>query len=711
MADLSKIKIPNGTEYNLKDAQARADIESLNGSLVDVKADLKSALKITGADVAVTLTSTWEKGVIYPTSGTDSTNNNRIRCKPIVTPEGKITLTVDSGYQVYLYVYPDGTFDASYNNGWKTGTFTADVPYGYIRLCVANTAGTEADVSYASHLTISFKANMALHKDQIMKYFDGSGYSSSNKFSVANMPSFSYAYVVANIFNNAPTDVAETDTIYITKVRIGASDWSTLVSIYVTNTHKWYYGLFTNNVLSGSWNKAPTRKEILKYFDTGAYSSSNKFSVSNIPDNSFTLCMSNIFANTPASITETHTIYISRQDMGASAYNSLVRVYDKETGIWYSACFVNNVLYDTWHKDTGYTNNYKNNYNFTTNQNTYNVTASPEITTDTNNYLAPSGDTTDRTSDIETLLATGCCHLGPGDYYVTGIDMPVNAELVGSGWKTRIIVANSVTSGYGVKLETNSIVRDLRICTSSSAVLPESIGNVHGIVYASTRTPSDNTPSVLLHATISNVFIHGFVGGGITCYGTGLGYDASLNVDNVCIYNCFAGINNSYYSEFHRFTNCNVWGCVYGAIVNGGNNVFANCGFNGNKTNMLFDNEFSQSPNNTHGAVIGCTIHHSNYNNNDGQNIVLKGTQNGEVFNGCQISHGSIVIDKAKGITFTGCNMLTYTPINVTDSKAVIFNGCVITADANSPVTQSGNTGLKFINSMTFEGVDYNPLV
>lgn len=33
MADLSKIKIPNGTEYNLKDAQARADIESINGSL------------------------------------------------------------------------------------------------------------------------------------------------------------------------------------------------------------------------------------------------------------------------------------------------------------------------------------------------------------------------------------------------------------------------------------------------------------------------------------------------------------------------------------------------------------------------------------------------------------------------------------------------------------------------------------------------------
>ena len=33
MADLSKIRIPNGTEYNLKDAQARADITVLNGSL------------------------------------------------------------------------------------------------------------------------------------------------------------------------------------------------------------------------------------------------------------------------------------------------------------------------------------------------------------------------------------------------------------------------------------------------------------------------------------------------------------------------------------------------------------------------------------------------------------------------------------------------------------------------------------------------------
>lgn len=45
MADLSKIKIPNGTEYNLKDAQARADIESLNGSL-DAKTKYAEAVDL-----------------------------------------------------------------------------------------------------------------------------------------------------------------------------------------------------------------------------------------------------------------------------------------------------------------------------------------------------------------------------------------------------------------------------------------------------------------------------------------------------------------------------------------------------------------------------------------------------------------------------------------------------------------------------------------
>lgn len=46
MADLSKIKIPNGTEYNLKDAQARADIESLNGSLENLNTGLTDSQKV-----------------------------------------------------------------------------------------------------------------------------------------------------------------------------------------------------------------------------------------------------------------------------------------------------------------------------------------------------------------------------------------------------------------------------------------------------------------------------------------------------------------------------------------------------------------------------------------------------------------------------------------------------------------------------------------
>ena len=44
MADLSKIRIPNGTEYNLKDAQARADITALNGSLDTNINNLKTSI-------------------------------------------------------------------------------------------------------------------------------------------------------------------------------------------------------------------------------------------------------------------------------------------------------------------------------------------------------------------------------------------------------------------------------------------------------------------------------------------------------------------------------------------------------------------------------------------------------------------------------------------------------------------------------------------
>lgn len=42
MADISKVRMLDGTEYNYKDAKARADITALNESLGDVQADLEN---------------------------------------------------------------------------------------------------------------------------------------------------------------------------------------------------------------------------------------------------------------------------------------------------------------------------------------------------------------------------------------------------------------------------------------------------------------------------------------------------------------------------------------------------------------------------------------------------------------------------------------------------------------------------------------------
>ena len=80
MADLSKIRIPNGTEYNLKDAQARADITALNGSLEN-KADAETTsstldflMNSSHTQEAGKMLMTTENGVIWGDSSTGISN-------------------------------------------------------------------------------------------------------------------------------------------------------------------------------------------------------------------------------------------------------------------------------------------------------------------------------------------------------------------------------------------------------------------------------------------------------------------------------------------------------------------------------------------------------------------------------------------------------------------------------------------------------------
>lgn len=359
---------------------------------------------------------------------------------------------------------------------------------------------------------------------------------------------------------------------------------------------------------------------------------------------------------------------------------------------------------------------YNNYYTTEHYENTYTINCSPTITTDTNNYLASTGDTTDRTGDIQTLLnTTGTCHLGPGVFYVTGIDIPNLSSLIGSGNKSQVILASSVTSGYAIKLQSYSQVKDVYIKGSASSITPTStVETRHGILFEGTANAEN--PTTYYRSRVEGCTITDFTGGGITCNNTGLDPGSSLCVCNCQIARCGAGINLQYFTEFHRITNVTAQKCYYGCIDNGGNNNFANCDFSMNKLALLIDNSTDQSRNNTHGTFSCCTFQHSDNTYSGGVPVsvgtaikILKAIS-GEVFVGCQIGYGDIEVDRSVGIRFDACNIIRMTAMRITNSPMVVFSDCTFWDSTENPLTESGNTALIYDGCYTRLGAVFDPM-
>lgn len=356
---------------------------------------------------------------------------------------------------------------------------------------------------------------------------------------------------------------------------------------------------------------------------------------------------------------------------------------------------------------TGVVNNNEIEYVINQYANEYNVAASPSITTDTNNYLQPNGSTDMATAIVTMLTQTGVCNLAPGDFYVSGVEMPNDTMIRGSGSKTRIILLDSVSDGYAVKMGSRCIVEDCYILGQTSSYSPTStIGTRHGILWQGTATPETITSDKPLRGTISNCYISNFSGGGIYCQGTGTGISNCLNVVNVFVNNCAVGVYIPLLSEFNRFTNVDCRGCYYGSINNGGNNVFTNCGFSKNIVGIMIDNSNGQSTNSAHGTYNGCVFNHSGASN-DGVALKLLGITAREIFTGCQIFFGTVEIENSKGIVINACNFGSNIPINITGGKTVLFTGCVF-SDAPT-ITVESNTDTHFVNCYTGDGVAVEP--
>lgn len=335
--------------------------------------------------------------------------------------------------------------------------------------------------------------------------------------------------------------------------------------------------------------------------------------------------------------------------------------------------------WEAWQKLSGGGNTYNitNEYTFPEYAQTVTLNASPTITTDTNYFLAPTGDNTDRTADILAMLtANGVCRLGSGEYYVNGLQMPNGSSIIGCGIETRIIMGGTA-DGFAIKLGSRCHLSGFSLQGASSAPTHTATsGGRHGILWQGDYTEHRTAPYI---GMIDTLWIYNFSGDGIRCYDTGYGTSNGLLVTNVHIFNCWAGIDIAYWSEFHKLTNVRCGSCRIGCINNGGNNIFVNCDFSSNEEiAMLMDNSQGQSPNNTHGSAIGCVFNHtaSGGTSNSGIGIKILNCENGFVFDGCQIFFSRIHLENSNGITVTACNFgYDNCDIEISGGGCVLFMG------------------------------------
>lgn len=331
--------------------------------------------------------------------------------------------------------------------------------------------------------------------------------------------------------------------------------------------------------------------------------------------------------------------------------------------------------------------------------NSYTITTTPDITTDTNGWLqAVDTDTssetgkTDMTPAIMAMLTeTGYCHLGEGIFYVSGnIDMPSHSMLCGCGDKTTIRLLASVENGYVVSMNPYCTIKDLGFSGSYSAFAPTTIGYRDAIRFAANHDGADTGSAYdNNYCSISNVFIRFFSGSGILCHNTGNNVSQGLYATNVLIRSCYYGINIDKYSEFNKFTNICTWNCYYGCVNNGGNNVFTACTFHATNTGFYID---GTQPNAAHGTINGCTFCHIGSNLGSafkGDNIAA-----GFIIADSQFWYNSIDLTNCRGVVFDGCyfgrgitsdNPDSCATINISGGNLILFCGCVFNLDETRP--------------------------
>lgn len=313
--------------------------------------------------------------------------------------------------------------------------------------------------------------------------------------------------------------------------------------------------------------------------------------------------------------------------------------------------------------------------------------------------LQPTGDQTDRANDIlATLSSFGKCVLSRGEFYASNIQMPEGSTLEGIGTDSKLVMLSTASGGL-VNVTTGCTVKDLSLTGGEEAAI-DTIGTRIGINHAVAAADRIN---------ISGCRIIGFDLAGIYCSETGQAALSSTISDCFVIW-CYYGIYTTN-SEYLCVSNCQFWRNYYGALNRGGNNKFANCGFDGNVINHQIDTD-GTAHNGGHGSLVGCSFNHSNRSSNDGYALIIKTTNDNTgrmQISGCNFHFGKIRLEATNGNVLSACAFGTYTPIEIVGGACSLFNGCIFKSTDDTPVTRTNNTTAVFANCYTRTGDAFNP--
>ena len=293
------------------------------------------------------------------------------------------------------------------------------------------------------------------------------------------------------------------------------------------------------------------------------------------------------------------------------------------------------------------------------------------------------------------LKKYGVVQLSAGTFKINALSMPDNSVLRGCGESTILLVDNGAN---GVIVGQNCTIENLRIRSANGHTGSRGTGS--GIVVQGNY---DEAP-FKYNTKISNVTIDGFGCAGIHGKSTGYWVANSISAVNCKIVNCWAGILLEDFCEFNRFTNCLCYNNYVGAFIFSGNNVLTNCSLSNNTVGLYLNGtDESLSGNNGHGAVIGCTINHSN--NNAGYAVIAKGITNGFLIQGCNIWYGKINADTggngSAGLLLSDCIFGGGTPEIINwGADALMLMCCIFKA---TPTFTGNKTTLK-VNCYMFDG-------